>query len=126
MKTKGKMIARIVLGLMLFVFGLNGFLNFIPMGEMPSPAGNFMGAMVESGYFWPFVKGLEVIAGILLLTGKYIRAALVIAAPIMLNAFLFHLFLAPGGIGGALVALALTIYLISTDWNEGFKQLVKA
>ena len=95
------------------------------MSPSPEPAWNFMGAMAEAGYFLPMVKGLEIVAGVLLLTGKYIRAALVILTPIMLNAFLFHLFLNTAGIGGALVAFSLTIYLITTEW-DGFKQLVKA
>ena len=36
-----------------FVFGLNGFLEFLPMPPLPEPAGNFMGALAASGYFFP-------------------------------------------------------------------------
>ena len=40
------LIARILLGLLFFVFGLNGFLHFIPMGPMPTGvAGDFSAAL---------------------------------------------------------------------------------
>lgn len=125
MKTKGKLIARILLGLMLVVFGLNGFLNFIPIPPGPEEAGNFMGALAQTGYLLTLVKVLEIIAGALILSGKYVRAALTMVTPVMLNAFLMHLFLDPAGIGGSLLCFALIIYLITTEW-EGFKHLLKA
>ena len=89
-------ISRYLLGLIFFVFGLNGFLQFMPMPELPEQAGKFMGALAESGYFFPILKGTEVIAGILLLLNKYVRLMLVTLAPIVLHIFLFHLILTPG------------------------------
>ena len=80
--------------------------------------------MMETGYFFPMVKGLEIFAGVLLIFGKYVRVALTILAPIMLNALLAHLFLAPAGLGGALLASSLIIYLTYKEW-DGFKELVK-
>ena len=47
------LIARLLLGLIFVVFGLNGFLNFLSMGPMPTGlAGQFIGALVLSHYFW--------------------------------------------------------------------------
>ena len=77
MSTKIKSIsvvtARVVLGLIYFVFGLNFFLHFLPTPPSAGgPADNFAGALFQSGYFFPFLKGLEVIMGLLLLAGVYV------------------------------------------------------
>ena len=63
-------IARFVLGLVFVVFGLNGFLNFMPMGPVPALAGQFFGALIESHYM-AVVLTLEIVSGLLLLTNSY-------------------------------------------------------
>ena len=74
------LIARLLLGLMFFVFGLNGFLNFIPApASIPGPAGAFNGAMQATHYTW-FVSGVQVIAGVMLLTNQYVPLAIVTLA----------------------------------------------
>ena len=89
--------ARILLGLIFFVFGLNGFLNFIPQPPMEDPTVlAFMGGLMGSGYFFPVLKATEVICGALLLANWYVPLALVILAPITLNIVLFHRILMPG------------------------------
>lgn len=89
--------SRILLGLIYFVFGLNGFLNFIPVPpEMPEKAMMMMQAFMSSGYFMQVVKGTEVIGGLMLLTGKFAPLGLIILAPITVQIFLFHAFATPG------------------------------
>jgi uncharacterized membrane protein YphA (DoxX/SURF4 family) len=89
--------ARILLGLIFFVFGLNGFLNFIPAPpQMPEAAMGFIKGMMSASYFFPVLKGTEVICGLLLLIGFYAPLALIILAPITLQIFLFHSILTPG------------------------------
>ena len=102
---------RIALGALFFVFGLNGFLNFIPQPPMPEAAGAFMGGLAASGYFFPLLKGTEVVAGALLLTGKRVPLALTLLAPIVVQILAFHVFLAPGGLPVAVVAVALELSL---------------
>ena len=104
-------VARILLGLFFFVFGLNGFFNFLPPPELPEPAGAFMGALVESGYFLVFLKLTETVCGFLLLIGRFVPLALTVLAPVVLNIILFPLCLAPAGIVPGLVALVLGVYL---------------
>jgi uncharacterized membrane protein YphA (DoxX/SURF4 family) len=107
------LVARILLGLVFFVFGLNGFLDFIPPPQ-PAPAGGaFLGALGASGYMFPLLKATEAIAGALLLAGFLVPLALTVLAPIVVNIFLFHLVLDPGaqGLGVAIVVLALEIFL---------------
>jgi uncharacterized membrane protein YphA (DoxX/SURF4 family) len=65
-------IARYVLGLIFLVFGMNHYLNFIPMGPTPSGiAGQFMGALVASHYLY-VVAFFEVAPAILLLIHRYV------------------------------------------------------
>jgi len=105
--------ARMVLGLIFFIFGLNGFFHFLPQPVPPAAAANFFAAMGATGYFLPLLKGTEVIAGGLLLSNFFVPLALTILAPIILNIVLFHLFLDPGGIAVGAICAVLELYLAS-------------
>lgn len=96
MKKYGYMGARLLLGVIYFVFGLSGFFQFMPQPELPEAAMNFFGAMAATGYFITVIKGTEVVCGALLLSGFAVPLALVILAPITLQILLFHAFLTPG------------------------------
>ena len=101
-------IARIVLGLVFVVFGMNGFLNFIPMGPVPALAGQFAGALVQSHYM-AVVLTLEVLSGLLLVTNSYGLLATTFIAPVIVNILLFHIFLAPAGLPVAAFVAALWV-----------------
>ncbi len=105
------MIARYILGLVFFVFGLNGFFHFIPFGDMPDAATAYMGALMATGYFFPVLKGTEVVCGALLLAGRFVPLALVVLAPIVVQILLFHIFLEPGGTMVSVVWAGLEIFL---------------
>src|SRR5258706_12356944 len=91
------LIASLLLGLMFFVLGLNGFLNFLSMGPMPSGlAGQFVGALVLSHYFW-VVAALQVAGGALLLVNRFVPLALVLLGPVIVNIISYHVFLNPSG-----------------------------
>ena len=105
--------ARILMGLMFFVFGLNGFLNFIPQPKTPMPEGAvaFAGALMQTGYMMPLVMGTQLLVGVLLLLNRFVPLALALIAPIIVGIISFHVFLAPATIGPAIVVLALELYL---------------
>ncbi len=111
LRSKAPAIARIVLGLAFFVFGLNGFLQFMPMPPVPEKAGAFLGALAATGYMFPLIKGTEVIAGALLLSGRFAPLALTLLAPVLVNVLAYHTALAPAGLGLPVVLAALEIYL---------------
>ena len=101
------LVARLLLGLIFVVFGLNGFLNFIPMGPMPTGlAGQFIGALVQSHYIW-VVAALQLAGGALLLVNRYVPLALVLLGPVIVNIILYHVFLNPSGAAPAIVVLVL-------------------
>ncbi|HVR63828.1 MAG TPA: DoxX family protein [Polyangia bacterium] len=112
MRSKNKLptVARVILGLVFVVFGLNGFFNFLPQPPAPPRAMAFAGALVGSGYFFPLLKATEVAAGALLLAG-FVPIALTLLAPIIVNIVAFHLFLAPGNYAVVGLILAAEIYL---------------
>jgi putative oxidoreductase len=80
-------IARVLLGLVFVVFGLNGFLHFIPMPPMQGQAGQFVGAMFNTGYIY-VIAALQVIGGILLLLPGYVPLGLLLLGPVIVNILL--------------------------------------
>ena len=101
------LIARLLLGLIFFVLGLNGFLNFLSMGPLPTGlAGQFIGALFQSHYLW-VVAGLQVVGGLLLLVNRFVPLALVLLGPVIVNILLYHLFLNPAGIAMAILVTIL-------------------
>lgn len=115
--TKVSMGVRIVLGLIFFVMGLNGFFNFMPQPEVPGPAGAYLGALAQTGYFFPVLKVTEITAGFLLLAGVAVPLALVLLAPIVVQIFLFHAFLAPSGLPLAFIVVACEAFLGYAYWG---------
>ena len=102
------LIARLLLGLIFLVFGLNGFLNFIPMPPPTGVAGQYMGALFVSHYLVA-VFALQLAAGILLLANRFVPIALVLLGPVLVNILLFHVTMAPAGLPMAVIVTALWV-----------------
>jgi len=122
MNSKLTMVLRLLLGLILLVFGANKFFNFLPMPPMEGAPGEFMGALGKTGYMFPLIALTEIVAGVLLLINKWKGLALIFAAIISVNIVLFHLALAPAGIALAAVVAVLNIILMYANWSK-FKTL---
>jgi uncharacterized membrane protein YphA (DoxX/SURF4 family) len=104
-------IIRILLGLMFLVFGLNGFLNFMPAPkDMPQEILNVVGALTQAGYI-TVVSGAEVLVAVMLLTNRFVPLALVLLAPIVVGIITFHIAMAPASIGPGIVVLLMELYL---------------
>ncbi len=106
------LIARILLGLMFLTFGLNGFLQFIPMPPPTGMAATFLGVLAASHYTY-FLFGVQILAAVLLLSNQFVPLALVLLGAVIANILVFHLTMNPAGIGLGLVALVLWIILAS-------------
>jgi len=100
------LIARVLLGLLFLVFGLNGFLHFIPMAPPAGLAGQYMGVLFLSHYLVT-VFLLQTIGGALLLANRFVPLALVLLGPVLVNILLFHSLMAPEGLPLALFATVL-------------------
>lgn len=116
--------ARLFLGLLFTVFGLNGFFSFLPMPPPSSEGGAFLGALAATGYMFPLIKGTEVVAGLLLLGNRFVPLALTLLAPITVNILAYHLVLDPG-LGLPLVIVAAQLFLVYA-YRESFRGVLQA
>lgn len=120
-------VARLLLGLVFLVFGLDGFLHFVPQPTTPPPAGAMeLGiAMLKSGYLFQLIKGTEVVVGAMLLANRFVPLALALIAPVVVNIVAFHAFLAPEGLTIAVGVLALEVYL-AWSYRAVYRPMLRA
>lgn len=128
MKAKMPLIARILLGLVFFLSGLAGLSGQIqPPPDLPERLVTFNKGLEAAIYFMPFLKLTEAVCGLLLLIGWWVPLALVVLAPVLLNIFFVHAFIAPSGLPLAIILGLLEIYLafFSVPYSGAVKQLFK-
>lgn len=129
MKAKIPLIVRVLLGLIFFASGLVGLLNIVPPpDDLPESLKTFNAGLMASGYFMPLLKGTEVVCGALLISGFFVPLALVVLAPIVVNIFFVHIFLAPEGLPVAIVVGVFQAYLsfFAPPYASAIRQLFKA
>lgn len=118
-------IARYLLGLIFVVFGLNGFLNFIHQPPPPNPlALQFFIAISSSHLAW-FFFAVQLIGGLLLLSGYFVPLALTVLAAELYNILAFHLTLSPATIGPALLSAVLWI-VVFVQYRASFRGILAA
>ncbi len=118
--------ARIIQGLTFFVMGLNGFFHFLSMPGKGDEAQQFVNALAQTEYFWPFEKIVEIIFGLFLLCNRFVPLAVDGLAPIVINIMLFHLFLDLEGIAPGLLVLSTELTLFLILWKRHFRSLFKS
>ena len=117
------LIARILLGLLFLVFGLNGILHFIPQPPMPPSDATTFATILMTHKYMTFVAVLQVIGGLLVLVGRFVPLGLTILAPILVNILLFHFLLMPQGVAIGLICTVLEIFLIF-EYRAAFLKLL--
>jgi putative oxidoreductase len=117
-------VARYIMGLMFTVFGLNGFVHFLPMQPMPEQAGKFIGMLASTNYMVP-VFALQLVGGLLLLAGRYVPLALTLLAPVIVNILIFHILMAPAGLAPGVLA-TLCWLAVFTSVRSAFAGLFQA
>lgn len=104
---------RTLLGLAFVLFGLAYFLKLMPEpepGTFPPDAGTYLGLLAGSGYM-TVVKVLELLGGVLVLSGRYTPLGLVVLVPVLVNVLLFEVCFT-GKPGPSLVFLAACGFLM--------------
>lgn len=122
------LVTRVLTGLLFTVTGLNGFLNFMPAPDPSTmaPAGvAFTTALYATGYMLQLSSGVQVVAGVLLVAGRFVPLALAVLAPMVVNIFLIHLFLEPSGMVIALLVVAAEIGL-AWAYRDKFRPMLQA
>lgn len=122
---KAILVVRILLGLIFFVFGLNGILHFLPQPPMPPSDAATFATIMQHSKWMTFVALLQVIGGLLLLVGRYVPLGLTLLAPILVNILLFHALLMPTGIAAGLVCTVLELFLLYA-YRRSFRGLFDA
>jgi uncharacterized membrane protein YphA (DoxX/SURF4 family) len=89
-----QLILQILLGLM---FVLAGGAKLL-ISERLSVGDFLIDGMKATGYLYPLLGATEFVTGLFLATNHFVPLTLVVLAPIMLNIFLYHVFLASGGL----------------------------
>ncbi len=118
-------VARYLLGLIFTVFALNGFLNFIPQPPLTNPLTIQFLTSVSESHFAAFFFAIQLLGGLLLLSGYFVPLALTLLAAELYNILAFHLTLAPASIPPALVASVLWI-LVFLQYRESFRGIFSA
>ena len=119
------MIARYLLGLIFTVFGLNGFLNFIHQPPPTNPLAMQFFVAISASHYAAFFFAIQLVGGLLLLSGFFVPLALTLLAAELYNILAFHLTLSPATIAPALVAAVLWI-LVFLQYRESFKGILVA
>ena len=117
MKIKIVTTARIIFGLAFLIFGLNGFFSFMPTPAPSAQMGEMLGAFAKTGYFFPMIKSIETICGLLILSNFLVPLGVILIAPILVGITSLHLFLDPQGIPMMIFLHLLHAFLIWGYWN---------
>ena len=118
-------VARYLLGLIFTIFGLNGFLNFIHQPPPTNPLAIQFFVAISSSHFAAFFFAVQLIGGLLLLSGYFVPLALALLAAELYNILAFHLTLAPATIAPALVASVLWV-MVFLQYRKSFKDIFSA
>ena len=124
MNTKITLGLRLFLGAIFTIFGLNGFLHFIPMPPPSQEMQSFMGGLMGSGYFFPLLKGTEILCGLAFLSGLYVPVAAIVLAPITINILAVHIFLDTAGLPMGII-LTLAHLGLGYQLRDVYKDVLK-
>ena len=114
--------ARVLLGVVMLLTGLNKIFWFAPMPHMSPALTAFMGALKGTGYFLPFIGIVEATGGALLLVNRFVPLAITILAPVLVNILGVHTFL---DVRGFPLALILDVYL-AWVYRDAFRPMFEA
>jgi putative oxidoreductase len=105
-------ITKALMSIIYLLYGLNFFLHFFHSSLPPGKAGDFEGGLIRSGYFFEYMKGMQIAASLFLFINRYVPLILVIMFPVSINIFLFHTFLLSRGIVVATILILANTFLL--------------
>ncbi|USX49688.1 hypothetical protein [Lentzea sp. HUAS12] len=120
-------VTRVLTGLLFTTTGLNGFLLFMPAPDPSTMAPGgvaFNAALYATGYMLQLTCAVQLVSGVLLVIGRFVPLALALLAPVVVNIFLFHLFLEPSGTVMGLLVVAAEIGL-AWAYRDKFRPMLQ-
>ncbi len=118
-------IVRVLLGAMMLFASISYFFNLV--GEQPKPTGDLatlMAGFMASKYIFPVAKTVELLAGLMLVSGKFVKLGTIILLPISINIFLIHTVVTGTDIPVGAAILLANVFLIYANW-DAYKEIVK-
>ena len=112
--------ARLIFGAIFLIFGLNGFLKFLPTPPMSPEAGALLGAFAKTGYFFPMIKIIEIITALMILTNRLSALGTVLIFPILVGITTIHIFLNPEGL-----PMMIFIHILHGIIAYGYKDIYR-
>jgi putative oxidoreductase len=105
-------IVRTLMGILL-LFASIVFLFKISMGKMPAMSEDAMAYNkgLATVHMMNIVKVIELICGLLFVSGRFVTLANIVIFPIVINILLFHATLAPSGVPAAAFLLVGCLFL---------------
>ena len=119
------LIVRILFGAFMVFASVAYFFDLL---EAEAPTGDmltFMTGITASKYLMPLAKTIELIAGLSLLSGKFMKVTLLALLPVSVNIFLIHTVTQVSDVPVAVFVLGANLFLIYAHWNS-YKDLFKA
>lgn len=126
MKKKILFVVSLLFGLMMINSGMNKFLQYMPMPEMPEAAGQLMYAFAQSAWLFPLIALIEIAGGILLITNKFRALGAIMMLPIIIGIVLFHLVQAPEGSAMGIILLAINTWVIIENKDRYLPMIAKS
>lgn len=112
-------ITRFLMGLIFVVFGLNGFLQFIPIKSWPPGlAGEFLTVLMQSHYVW-VISAVQLLGGVLLLVNRYVPLALTLLCPVIVNILSYHVLMQHSGAQPAIL-VAICWFILFYRYRANF------
>ena len=118
MKSKILFGVSLLFGLMMINSGFNKFFNYMPMPEVPEAAGQFMYAIIQSGWLFTLVAIVEIIGGALFICTKTRALGAIVLLPIIVGILLFNIVMAPAGVILAVILFAINIWVIAENYDK--------
>ncbi len=122
-------IPRVLLGLIFLLSAVDGFYAMATGHRLihppVSPRGElFEQGLINAGFFWPFLKIVNLLGGLSLLFNIMPALGLALIAPVMAVIVLFHLTINPGGLPVALI-LVVTGGLLVYAYRDRYAALTR-
>jgi uncharacterized membrane protein YphA (DoxX/SURF4 family) len=118
-------IVRTLMGLLFLFASIVVLLNLVPKPELTGAVKTFNEGMDAAPYFLPLLKVTELLCGIAFVTGRFVPLATVVIAPIIINIFLFHLFLDRTGLPVAVFLVFANIF-VAYYYRNSYAGLLRA
>jgi len=111
-------IVRTLMGLLFLFASIAVLFNFIQQPEQTGNVKVFMDGITATGYLMTLIKVTELVCGFAFVTGRFVPLASIVIAPVIVNIFLFHLFVDRSGLPVAIFLVFANSFVAYSNWEK--------